>query len=182
MPNVTTPYRPSKHKVSIKGSSEILFELAKYSLSHQWDIFKHTDTNISTVLATSGTILSIFLGIQIYAFSILEKIEVLSLQNVVSLLLFATVTGCLFFSIIFDLNALKYYVTYHIDPVEAIHHFKNKSKSKARDAAIVDLSGLWLKNQYILNFKKIINIRRAFNLLIIGLLLLIPSFISSGYS
>jgi hypothetical protein len=163
-----------KNSTVTTTKTEILYETTKYSLEHQWDVFKHTDSNVSTILASAGTLLSIFLGIQIYGFKILEKLA-LNYQT----FFFIVVVGCLFISIIFTIFALRNYITLHIDPIEIIAHSSNKSDLIIRQETTKALAFSWFKNQNTIS-KKNFYIRLAYISLLIGLILLPCSFIFSG--
>lgn len=74
----------------MKGNrKDLLYGLAKYALNHQWDIIKHNNTKTTAIMATTITILSIYLGLQITELQIFELITNLScLENIVATLLF----------------------------------------------------------------------------------------------
>ena len=156
------------------SKAEVLYETTKYSIEHQWDVFKHSNTLVSTILATSATLLSLFLGIQIYGFKILEEFE-LPYQTV----LFIIVGGCLFLSILLTILGLAKYILLQIDPIEILAHSRGKSASKIKSETTKTLAFSWFKNQDTISKKNFYN-RLAYLFLRIGLVLLPFSFVASG--
>ena len=160
---------------------DLLYGLAKYTLDHQWDIIKHNNTKTTAIMATTITILSIYLGLQITELQIFEIITNLScIKNIVATLLFVftlTFFICSIILFIFDLFIFRWG---HIDPVEAIYHLKNKTHSQARNSITIEIAKIWLNNQYWIAKKNKYR-RRSLYSLIIGIILMIPSIIISGF-
>jgi hypothetical protein len=177
--------KPSKPKIPWKSSNEILYNSTKYALDYQWDVFKHYDSKAATIVATSGTILVAYIGIQFSIFNILENIK-LGIPSIVS---FQTLNITLFFAVMFifvlsigfSLSALRLYKFKHpLDVVELISNFKDKSELKTRILSTKALASNWFRNQDTIS-NKIDDTTKAVNLLIIGIIALIMSLLISGY-
>jgi len=164
-----------------KKSDDLLYYLAKYTLDHQWDVIKHNNLKTTAIMATTATILSIYLGFQIKELNILGVISNLScIQDIVAAIFFLLTLGCFIFAIVLFIFDLSIFRWTHIDPVETIYHFNKSLYSKARNSITKDIAKIWLKNQYWIAKK---NKYRRLSLysLILGIILIIPSFIIMGF-
>jgi len=98
-----------------KPSFDILFEISKYALDNEWDLFKVLDSKARIILTSSTTILSIYIGILIFFSNSLIKTS--SLMGIIDgyywviifpLALFIFLTSLnLVLSIYYSLNCLK---------------------------------------------------------------------------
>lgn len=107
----------------MKGNrKDLLYGLAKYALNHQWDIIKHNNTKTTAIMATTITILSIYLGLQITELQIFGLITNLScLENIVATLLFIFTLiffMCTIILFIFDLFIFRWG---HIDQIRNLY-------------------------------------------------------------
>lgn len=175
----TTPKSKNKKQLELTRNIDLLFDLSKYSLDHQWDVYKHNEIKSTTIAVITVTIFSLFLGVQIKEFGIIGIMTKLScMQNIVATLLFIFIMLCLIVTIYYNLLDLGYFRVFHIDPIESISRMKNMEESKSKPYVIINFARLWFKNQYFIGEKNKYR-RRAFKSLIIAIISMVPSFIAS---
>jgi hypothetical protein len=176
--------KPTKPKIPWKSSNEILFDSVRYALDYQWDVFKHYDSKAATIVATSGTILIAYIGVQFSIFNIINNIKsgipsIISIQ-MLNVVLFFAVLLCSILSIGFGLSTLRLYKFKHpLDPVELIANFKDKSELSTRILSTKALASNWFKNQDTIS-NKIDDTTKAVYCLISAIITLIFSILFSS--
>jgi len=67
---------------SLNGPSiDTLYESTKYSLDNEWNLFESYDRKASTLLASSTTIISIYIAINIFISNNIEKPDLIFSPN-----------------------------------------------------------------------------------------------------
>ncbi len=148
------------------------YNISKYCLDHQWDLYKHTDGNIATMLAASGAILAIYFGILAIPENFLLKILSYSIIEFFFIIFFLmTIILSLFISIIFNVISLNNHDSFHVNPIKTIKSHGTKNEQQIKEKMTLELSLLWLKNDRILadKYKNIIKSHESFALGIISL-------------
>jgi hypothetical protein len=162
------------------NSNNLLLDLAKYSLDHQWDLIKHNSTKSAAVMGITATILSLYLGIQITDLHIFNIItNLICTQNIAATIIYILTFFILILSLIFSIIDLMIFRFGHIDPVEAIYHLHNKTHANARDTVTKDIAEIWYSNQFKIATKNKYR-RRSFYLLSLGIILMIVSVICTS--
>ncbi len=169
--------KSSKTPIKIKGSNEILYDLSINSLEHQWDVFKHADTKIATSLAVSGTILSLYLGLQVTQFKIFSNIAIEMPLILFSWILFIGIILFLLLAIYYNFKAFIPH-TFHLHPTRLILKYAKTSNKKAKKEITLDLSALFLRNDRVIT-DKYININKSNTFFKLGISLLLPSIMIS---
>lgn len=168
-----------------KPSFDVLFEISKYALDNEWDLFKVLDSKARIILTASTTILSIYIGILIFfsdsiikTSSLIEVINVYYWVIISPLALFIFLTSLnLVLSIYYSLNCLK--ITDFArapDPIEVTNKFKYKDEIRTKLAVTKSMMKAWYKNHNGFNLdkqedtnKSFVSLYRAIIFLIISL-------------
>jgi len=174
---------------SKKPSLDVLYEATRYSLDTEWDLFKHYDSKASTLLAASTTILSIYIGVQIFIINLIEWPNSLFTTNFYRYVL--TIIIIIFFSVITSrhllgaiwaaLDCLKQVEFKRVpNPVRLKEVFFDKTDLDAKVSILKEMIESWLKNHDVFNVKKARSIISSFYHLRLGIMFLIISIVIDG--
>ncbi len=167
-----------------KSSIDSIYESSRYSLDTEWDLFKSYDGKASTIMAASTTIVSIFLGINIFISDLIKKPATIYspmgysfLVVLLVVIFFAVLTSQFLVRAIWScLNCLnKVEFIRSPNPIRLAEKYYDKNELLTKVAIIKGTMQAWAKNHDFHNVDKVGCIISALGLLKLGIAFLITS-------
>lgn len=171
---------------SLKGPSiDTIYESTRYSLDNEWNLFESYDRKASTLLASSTTIISIYIAINIFISSIIKKPDLIFSQNgysyllvIVIIVIFVLATSYFIMNAIWSaiecLNIVEFIRT--PNPIELSKSCKTQTELVTKVAIIKSMMKTWSRNHDFFNVDKARCLRKSLNCLKTGIIFLIVSF------